>query len=179
MTAVIISDNRVRNWSRMLGEAVLHTGTQVVRFTANNLDVKPCTACSSCSSKTFGRCIIQDDMQKVLPKIACCRALVLISPVIFGGVSHHIKKVMDRMAALGDPRYYMNKGELVKGMGGQRMNYYMVGVGDNLSEAERSAFFALHEENRIIMNVEGSAFFLDNRTNNSSIETIAKKIAHV
>jgi multimeric flavodoxin WrbA len=179
MTAVIISDNRVGNWSRTLREAVLHTGTHVVRFTVNKLDIKPCTACSSCSGKTYGRCVIQDDMQKVLPKIAACRALVLISPVIFGGVSHHIKKVMDRMCALGDPRYYMNNGELVKGMSGQTMNYYMVGVGDKLSEAERSAFFALHKENRIIMNVEGSAFILDSRTDNASIEAIAKEIAHV
>ncbi|NMA00093.1 MAG: flavodoxin family protein [Clostridiaceae bacterium] len=177
--AVIISDNRVKNWSRTLCEAVLHTGTQVIRFAANRLDIKPCTACGSCSSKTFGRCVIQDDMQKILPKIAGCRALVLISPVIFGGVGHHIKKVMDRMCALGDPRYYMNNGEIVKGMSGQRMNYYMVGVGDKLSEAERSAFFALYEENRIIMNVEGIAFILDSRTNNTLIEAIAKKIAHV
>ena len=79
-------------------------------------------------------------MQQVLPKIAGCRTLVLVSPVVFGGVSHHIKKVMDRMSTLGDPRYRMSSGEMVKGMSGQGMNYYMVGIGDELSEAERSAF---------------------------------------
>ena len=176
---VIVSDDSRGNCSATLAEAVSRaTGTDVVHFAANTLNIMPCTACSSCSGKTYGRCVIPDDMQQILPKIAACRSLVLVSPIVFGGVSHHIKKVMDRMSTLGDPRYRMSSGEMVKGMSGQGMNYYMVGIGDELSEAERSAFFFLHEENRHIMNVKGRAFLLDNKASRTSIDKIAQEIAH-
>ncbi|MGI6506898.1 MAG: flavodoxin family protein [Saccharofermentanales bacterium] len=176
---VIISDNSRGNWGATLAEAVSRTtGIDVVHFAANTLNIMPCTACSSCSGKTYGRCVIQDDMQQVLPKIAGCRTLVLVSPVTFGGVSHHIKKVMDRMSTLGDPRYRMSGGEMVKGMSGQDMNYYTVGIGNGISEAEQSAFKFLCKENRHIMNVNGRTFILDNEATKASIDKIAQEIAH-
>lgn len=137
---VIISDDSKGKWGVELADALSRRETEVVHVEADTLNIKPCTACSSCSGKTYGRCVIPDDMQQVLPKIAGCRALVLVSPVVFGGVSHHIKKVMDRMSTLGDPRYHISGGEMVKGMNGKGMDYYMVGIGDTLSERERSDF---------------------------------------
>ena len=175
---VIISDDSKGKWGVELADALSRRETEVVHVEADTLNIKPCTACSSCSGKTYGRCVIPDDMQQVLPKIAGCRSLVLVSPVVFGGVSHHIKKVMDRMSTLGDPRYHISGGEMVKGMSGKGMDYYMVGIGDALSERERSAFLFLHEENRHIMNVKGRAFILDNKMNKVAINKIAREIAH-
>lgn len=175
---VIISDDSIGDWGQALEKAFSHAGTQLVRFTADTLNIKPCTACSSCSGKTYGRCVIPDDMQLLLPKIVGCRTLVLVSPVIFGGVSSHIKKVMDRMSALGNPRYQMRGGELVKGMNIPSLNFYLVGVGDDLSEAERSAFLFLNEENRNIMNVKGRTFILDSSLDKVSLDKIAREIAH-
>ena len=175
---VIISDDRKGRFGIALKEAADRTGAQAVYFAANTLHIKPCAACGSCSGKTYGRCVIPDDMQQVLPKIAGCRALVLVSPVVFGGVSHHIKKVMDRMAAVGDPRYQVSGGELVKGMSGQGMSYYMVGTGDKLGETERSAFLFLHKENRNIMNTRGKAFLLHSSPDQAVIDNIAQEIAH-
>jgi multimeric flavodoxin WrbA len=175
---VIISDESNGQLGIAFKEAASRAGAQVVYYAANALHIKPCAACGSCSGKTYGCCVIQDDMQQVLPKIAGCRALVLVSPVVFGGVSHHIKKVMDRMAAVGDPRYRVSGGELVKGMNGQGMDYYMVGIGDNLSEIERSAFLFLHGENRNIMNTKGKAFLLHSSPDQAMIDKIAQEIAH-
>ena len=176
---VIISDESSGKLGVALKEAAGRAGAQVVHFAANTLHIKPCAACGSCSGKTYGRCVIRDDMQQVLPKIASCRALVLVSAVVFGGVSHHIKKVMDRMAAVGDPRYQVSGGELVKGgMSGQGMSYYMVGTGDKLSETERSAFLFLHEENRNIMNTRGKAFLLHSSPDQAVIDDIVQEIAH-
>lgn len=176
---VIISDDSRGDWGSFLEDAFLSTGRQLVRLSANTLDIKPCTGCSSCSGKTYGRCVMQDDMQQVVQKIAGCQALVLLSPVVFGGVSHHIKKVMDRVALLGDPRYRMKDGELVKGMRVvPGMRYYMIGVGDKLSEAEQKAFLSLHAENRKIMDVQGQAFILDSRFDKSALEQVAKEISH-
>ncbi len=176
---VIISDDSKGNWGLELeGRIAFNTGKQVVRFAADTLNIKPCAACGNCSGKTYGRCIIPDDMQMVLPEIAGCGALVLMSPVIFGGVSHQIKKVMDRMAAIGNPRYRVKGGELVKGMNGPGMEYYMVGIGDKLEKAEKEAFFFLHKENRNIMDVKGQAFILDSVLDTVSLDRIAQEIAN-
>lgn len=175
MTLIILDDSR-KDLGEAFESAFPHTQNEVYRFSANTLDIKPCIACGSCSGKTYGRCVINDDMQKLYPKIAGCRALVLVSPVVFGGVSHHIKKIMDRMAAVGNPRYYVNNGELVKGMMGQGMNYYMVGIGDNLSEEEKSAFLYLHKENINIMNTKGRALIINSELNKEAIATIAQEI---
>ncbi len=175
---VIISDDSRGNWGAILAEALSRRETDVVHVAANTLNIMPCTACSSCSGKTYGRCVIPDDMQQVLPKIAGCRKLVLVSPIVFGGVSHHIKKVMDRMSAIGDPRYKISGGEMVKGMSGGGMDYDMVGIGNALSETERSAFMFLHEENRNIMDVKGRAFLLDDKLNEALIDEIALEIVH-
>jgi multimeric flavodoxin WrbA len=174
----IVSDDGQEMVGAVLKEAVSHLDPQVVHFAANTMDIKPCAACASCSGKTYGRCVIQDDMQQVLPKIAGCRALVLVSPVVFGGVSHHIKKVMDRMAAVGNPRYRVSGGELVKGMSGQGMRYYMVGIGDHLGEVEQSAFCSLHAENKNIMSAKGKAFLLDSRLDQGLIHEIAREVTH-
>ena len=175
---VIVSDDSKASLGTVLTEAAVRAGAQAVHFAANTLDIRPCAACGSCSGKTYGRCIVPDDMQQVLPKIAGCRALVLVSPVVFGGVSHPIKKVMDRMAAIGDPRYRVSNGELVKGMSGQGMDYYMVGIGDNLSAAEQAAFLSLHAENRNIMSAKGKAFLLHSKPDQTIIDKIAQEIVH-
>lgn len=151
-------------------------GVRTQQFAADRLRIRPCIACSSCSGRTYGRCVLPDDMQHLYPHIAGCRALVLVSPLLFGSVSHHIKKVMDRMSALGDPRYHYSDGELVKGMRGQGMRYYMLGIGDGPDEAQRRAFCFLHEENRRIMNVEGRAFVLDSRFQQAELTRIAEEI---
>jgi hypothetical protein len=117
-------------------------------------------------------------VQPLLSHIVGCRALVLVSPVVFGGVSYHIKKVMDRMTTVADPRYRERNGELVKGMHNRNMRYYMVGIGSGLSERERSTFLFLHEENRKIMDVKGRAFILEDPTNQVALAQITQEIIH-
>ncbi len=175
---VLISDDSRENWGLKLQKAMLPTEARSLRFAANTLDIKCCTACSSCSGKTYGRCVIRDDMQVLLAKIVRCRALVLVSPIVFGGVSFHIKKLLDRMSPVGDPRYRLRDGELVKGSRGKERRYYLLGIGDNLSRAEESAFFQFHEENRKIMDVKGRAFILSSRPDRLALEKIAREICH-
>ncbi len=175
---VIISDESKERWGSALEKELLQSGTQVVHFIANAINVEPCTSCGSCGGKTFGRCVIQDDMQTVLPKIVTCRALVLVSPAVFGGVSRHIKKVMDRMMPIADPRYRVSDGEMIKGMRNQKILYHMIGFGDKLSEAERTAFISLHKENCIIMNVKGRAFILDSNSKTDAIKKIANEVSY-
>ncbi len=175
---VMISDDSRFDVGPALKEAVLKNDVPLHYISADRLDVRPCTACMSCSGKTYGRCIVQDDMQHVLPYIARCRALVLVSPVVFGGTGYHIKKIMDRMLAVGDPRYRVSDGELVKAMHGKGWSYFMVGLGDDLDLAEEDAFLSLHAENKHIMSADGKGFLLPERPDKSMLTSVVKEIIH-
>lgn len=61
-------------------------------------DIGPCKACQSCSKQ--GRCVQEDDMQKMYPKILEADVLVLGTPVYFWGPSAQMKTFIDRWYAL-------------------------------------------------------------------------------
>lgn len=175
---VMISDDSRFDVGLSLKETVLKSNGPLRYFSADRLDVRPCTACMSCSGKTYGRCIVQDDMQHILPFIARCRTLVLVSPVVFSGPGYHIKKIMDRMLAVGDPRYRGSNDELVKAMHGKGWNYFMVGFADDLDVAEEDAFLSLHAENKHIMSAEGKGFLLPGRPDKNSLTLVVEEIIH-
>ncbi len=175
---LIITDESHPGPGLSLQKALTELEGQTLCLAADKLDIRPCSACGSCSGKTYGRCVIPDDMQKVLPLIVRCQRLVLVGPVVFGGPGFHIKKVIDRMASVGDPRYGLKHGELVKGMAGEGFRYYLVGVGDGLSTAEQEAFRYLHRENSHIMGREGRAFLLGAWASDDAMAKVAEEIAH-
>lgn len=117
-------------------------------------------------------------MKQVLPWLAGCRALVLVSLVVFGGPSFHIKKIMDRMVAVGDARYRARWGEVVKGMGSDGLYYCMVGSGDHPSQEEQSAFLFFHQENRQILNAKGQGFLLLARPGREELQQVMEELAH-
>lgn len=175
---LMISDDSKAHAGLALRDAILQKGGVVQYVSADRLEIAPCTACGSCGGKTYGRCVLQDDMQTLYPHIVQCQALVLVSPVVFGGLGFHVKKIMDRMAAVGDPRYQVNKGELVKRMGGKGFIYHMVGFGDALSQEERAAFACLHQENITVMSATGRVFLLPEKPDNNELARAAEDLVH-
>lgn len=59
--------------------------------------VRPCTGCNCCFTQEGNRCVQQDDMQRLYPKLAAADVLVIASPVYFYGVSAQLKAVIDRL----------------------------------------------------------------------------------
>lgn len=175
---LMIADDSRSAAGPALRELALHRGQKVKYFSADRLQVQPCTACGSCNGKTYGRCVLQDDMQQVLPHIVGCRALMLVSPVIFGGPGFHIKKIMDRITAVLNPRYQVSDGELVKGKTGAGLLYYMVGTGDNVSPEEQAAFLSLHLENAHIMSARGRGFLLPAKPGREALEQVLEEVLH-
>lgn len=175
---LIIADESKNSICQSLRNALESLENESKYLAADKLDISPCAACSNCSGRTFGRCVIRDDMQQVLPLIVRCRKLVLVGPVTFGGPGFHIKKVIDRMTAVGDPRYYLKDGELVKGMAGEGFRYDLVGMGTDLNDDEKVAFQYLHRENCHIMGTEGRAFLLDDRASADEIKSVVEEIAN-
>lgn len=66
----------------------------------NGLNIRPCQACMSCQKKRSKGCAIQDDMQKIYPKLIEADAWVIASPVYWFTMSAQTKLFMDRCFAL-------------------------------------------------------------------------------
>jgi len=73
-------------------------------------DVRACLACGGCSST--GRCVLRDGLSELLPDIATCDLLALLTPIVFG--VHHplMKKAVDRLLPLAGDRFAIRRGEM-------------------------------------------------------------------
>ncbi len=102
--------------------------------------VEPCVNCGVCTKKTPGRCAARDDGDAIYPRIAGADAVVVVTPVVFGGYSFRTKRVVDKFGIFMDSRYYIKNGELVKGgLVGRQFRYFVLGIGD--VDADEAAVF--------------------------------------
>src|SRR5512145_1855046 len=65
-----------------------------------DLDFKGCTSCFACKlkgGKSYGKCVMKDDLAPVLERIAGADALVLGSPIYFGNVTGEMRSFMERL----------------------------------------------------------------------------------
>ena len=65
------------------------------------MDIKPCQACGAC--RKTGECSIQDDMQKIYPKLLEADGIIFGVPVYILSMCAQAKIVLDRTYALGRP----------------------------------------------------------------------------
>ena len=92
---------RPRSNTRIILERVLagagEAGAQTDLTSLRDLDMSSCRHCGGCDRT--GRCIVQDDMQQVYPKLRAARHLLLASPIQFAAVSANAKAMIDRCQA--------------------------------------------------------------------------------
>ncbi len=81
-------------------------GWEAETIRLNDLNLRPCQACDGCAPT--GRCIVQDDMQKLYPKIIDCKALVLATPLYFGSLSAQMKMFIDRFQCWWHAKYNLD-----------------------------------------------------------------------
>ncbi len=108
--AIYGSPRRKGNSSTLLDQAVqgaLETGATVEKIVLRDLRISPCLEIYRC--RDDGRCVIQDDFQKVHDKILDCQGLILASPIFFYTVSAHTKIFMDRCQSLWVKKYWIDK----------------------------------------------------------------------
>jgi multimeric flavodoxin WrbA len=108
--AVYGSPRRKGNTTLLLDQAVqgaLDTGAQVEKIVLRDLKISPCLEIYGC--KETGRCVIQDDFQKIYDQLLACNGLMLASPIFFYTVSAHTKILMDRCQSLWVKKYWIDK----------------------------------------------------------------------
>jgi Multimeric flavodoxin WrbA len=83
--------------------------TEIIQ--AGGRDIHGCTACGACRNSVTPRCAFDDDIiNESVRKIAEADALILGSPVYFGGLTAQMKAFIDRVGYVSRPH------NLLKGM---------------------------------------------------------------
>lgn len=110
MLAVYGSPRRKGNTALLLRKAVegaVAAGAEMEEIVLRDLKISPCLEIYGC--KKDGRCVIQDDFQKVYDKVLACEGLMLASPIFFYAVSAHTKMFIDRFQSLWVKKYWIDK----------------------------------------------------------------------
>ena len=108
--AVYGSPRRLGNTSLLLKKAVdgaREAGAELEEVVLRDLRMAPCLEIYGC--KKTGRCVIQDDFQRVYDQLLECHGLMLASPIFFYAVSAHTKILMDRCQSLWVKKYWIEK----------------------------------------------------------------------
>jgi multimeric flavodoxin WrbA len=108
--AIYGSPRRKGNTTLLLNHAVQgasDAGAQVEKVVLRDLKMSPCLEIYGC--KETGRCVIQDDFQKIYDALFACQGLMIASPIFFYTVSAHTKILMDRCQSLWVKKYWIDK----------------------------------------------------------------------
>lgn len=79
-------------------------GHEVVECPVGTMNIKGCLACEYCHTKGEGKCVQQDDMQKVYPELATADVVVLASSVHYFAVTGQLQSAIARFYAPGKPK---------------------------------------------------------------------------
>lgn len=78
-------------------------GHQVQIFAAGRADIKPCKVCNAC--KTVGKCVFEDDFQKVEPMLREADVIALVSPIYWYDISAQLKLMIDKFYSTDAQRH--------------------------------------------------------------------------
>ena len=96
-----------------VADGARNAGADVERLYLYEMDIKPCTACEVCRDEISTPCNINDDMEKLDPKLRQADALVIASPIYWFTVSAQTKLFIDRFYALGNSQGYALEGKRI------------------------------------------------------------------
>lgn len=173
---LIISDNKEENFGNQLYEYYKQKNEDVELVSVSNLDIKPCYACGACTQKTYLKCVVRDDMDNIIPLLMKCEKLIYTSPLIWGGFSYIIKKVVDKMALTGSVFYKEKNKELVKGTISNMKILIGIGITDNISDKERTSFKHLLKEIANIIDIKYLAKVFSNDFTVQDVEKLALEV---
>lgn len=75
-------------------------GATTELFHLYDIDFKGCKSCFACKTrggKSYGKCVLKDDLAPVLEKISTADALVIGSPIYFGTVTGETRSFLERL----------------------------------------------------------------------------------
>ena len=172
----IISDNEKETFGARLYEYFNRLQEEAVLIPVSGRDIKPCYSCGGCNYKTFGKCVVRDDMDEILPILARANKMVYTTPIQWGQTSCDIKRVMDKTALLGNRFYKMRGKEIVKGTASGDSKLVFIGISEKPTDKAKNTFLYLAKE---IANITDSDYIAKVMKPDTSEEEIVKTAKEV
>ncbi len=104
------SPRRDGNTDLLLAKAIegaTNGNTEVIKLILSALCIAPCRHCDGCLPT--GRCIVEDDAQKVHQLLREANRIILASPIFFMSVTAQTKAMIDRCQALWARKYVLKQ----------------------------------------------------------------------
>jgi len=93
-------------------EGMKEEGADVEVFYTRKLKINSCLGCFDCWVKTPGKCILDDDMQMLLPRLREADVWVFATPLYWDGPTGPMKNLIDRMVPFGVPHFEIGDGRV-------------------------------------------------------------------
>jgi len=94
------------------------TGARTEKIILNQLSINGCNDCTGCNET--GECLIDDDMQSILPRIREADYIIHATPVYFWTLTSQMKAYLDRWTAFFDASWKWHK-DYLKEMKGKKI----------------------------------------------------------
>jgi multimeric flavodoxin WrbA len=127
--AIVGSPRKGSNSTMLLEEflrGAVAYGAQIQVIRPWQMQIAPCDARNACY--TTGRCVIEDDYQSAYDSILAHDAIVLATPIYFGGVPAPVKLFIDRCQCFWAMRHIL-KAAIAPAPGGQPRKGVLLAVG--------------------------------------------------
>lgn len=111
--------------SALAGAAGAGAATEKVHVP--ELDINPCLACNACF-KT-GRCIQQDDMQVLYPKLLSWEGIILAAPIFSMSVAAQAKILIDRLQCCWAKKFVLHEHTVPDGIRSGRRGLWLSAAG--------------------------------------------------
>jgi multimeric flavodoxin WrbA len=106
----------------LVGKELEARGIKTEIIQAGSRDIHGCTACNGCRKNNTAKCVYDDDIvNKAIDSIKDADALILGSPVYFGGITAQMKAFIDRVG-YSTRSYKTLKGKVCAGIAVARRN---------------------------------------------------------
>ena len=106
-------------------------GHDVVSFSVARMNVKGCLGCEYCHNKGEGKCVQQDDMQRLYPEFFSADMVVFASPIYYFTLSAQLQAVIQQ--------YYQS---IVEYWGVKNAGIFTANGEKNKSEEKRQELYA-------------------------------------
>ena len=101
---ILCSSPRKNSFSSLIAETIkIKLNQSNIRneiILLKSLTIRPCIGCNKCRNDDKDICVIDDDMQKIYPKIVEYKHIILASPIYWFSVNSIMKAFVDRLYGL-------------------------------------------------------------------------------
>jgi FMN-dependent NADH-azoreductase len=130
-------------------EGAREAGATVEKIHTPSLNINPCQACNSCFKA--GRCVQQDDMQGLYPKLLTFEGIILAAPIFSMNLAAQAKIIIDRLQCLWAKKFVLHKNTVADDVRERRRGLWLSAAGSKQPDIFEPAvptiryFFAMLE----------------------------------